>query len=172
MSADDGAVAYTSYWVAGYTVPRISTDAVRIWDTTGAVVTVGGGAAVSAASCCGDFTNEAPISPPTASRAAAIPTPISTRRRRASRDPRIACPRPLSSGPLCVAMEPSCVTRVLRYFACRPGARGRAGTEAGTRLNPGLGLTFYGGSQEAARSACEFRVNQDPRAAKRRSHET
>ena len=114
MSPDDGAVANTSYWVAGYTSPRIWTDAVRIWDTTVAVVTVAGGAAVSAASCCGDFTNEAPISPPMAATAAAIPTPISTRRRRASRDPRIAARRLSSSGPLCVAVEPSCVTRVLR----------------------------------------------------------
>jgi signal transduction histidine kinase len=69
--AVDGALAYTSYCVAGYTTPRISTDEVRTWETTAAVVTVDGGAAVSAASCCGDFTNEAPISPPTATRAAA-----------------------------------------------------------------------------------------------------
>jgi len=84
---DEGALAYTSYCVAGYTTPRICTDEVRTWDTTAAVVTVGGGAAVSAASCWGDFTNEAPISPPIASSAAAMPTPSSTRRRRASRDP-------------------------------------------------------------------------------------
>ena len=76
-----------------------------------AVVTVAGGAAVSAASCCGDFTKEAPISPPTASKAAAMPTPSSMRRRRASRDPRIAGRPPLSLGPLSVAGEPSCVTR-------------------------------------------------------------
>src|SRR5271170_954234 len=86
----DGALAYTSYWVPGYTSPRIWTDAVRIWETTVAVVTVPGGAAVSAASCCGDFTKEAPISPPTASKAAPMPTPSSTRRRRTSRDPRVA----------------------------------------------------------------------------------
>src|SRR4029077_18789241 len=114
-----GALGYTSYSVAGYTTPRISTDEVRIWETTAAVVTVGG-AAVSAASCCGDFTNEAPISPPTASRAAAMPTPSSTRRRRANRDPRTdGGPLPPSGpGPLSVAGEPSCVTRNLR---CRDG---------------------------------------------------
>src|SRR5689334_13986006 len=116
----DGALGYTSYSVAGYTTPRISTDEVRTWETTAAVVTVGGGAAVSAASCCGDFTNEAPISPPTASRAAAMPTPSSTRRRRASRDPRTpGGPLPRSGPcPLSVAGEPSCVTRNLR---CRDG---------------------------------------------------
>ena len=103
----DGALGYTSYSVAGYTTPRIWTDEVRTWETTAAVVTVAGGAAVSAASCCGDFTNEAPISPPTASRAAAMPTPSSTRRRRASRDPRTACRRPRSPGPLSVAGGPS-----------------------------------------------------------------
>ena len=108
--SDDGALGYTSYWVAGYTTPRIWTDEVRTWETTFAVVTVGGGAAVSAASCCGDFTNDAPISPPTASRAAAMPTPSSTRRRRVSRVPRTAC-RPRRRGPLAVAGEPSCVTR-------------------------------------------------------------
>ena len=71
--ADDGALAYTSYCVDGYITPRIWTDEVSTWETTIAVVAVGGGAAVSAANCCGDFTKEAPISPPAASKAAARP---------------------------------------------------------------------------------------------------
>jgi hypothetical protein len=87
---------------------------------------------VSAASCCGDFTNEAPISPPAASNAAAMPTPSSIRRRRVSRDPRTAWRRPLSllpppPGPLPVAGEPSCVTRFLRCLPCyASGAAARA----------------------------------------------
>ncbi len=71
--AEEGALTYTSSCAAGYTTPRICTDEVSTWDTTAAVVTVGDGGPVSAASCCGDFTNEAPISPPTASRAAPMP---------------------------------------------------------------------------------------------------
>jgi hypothetical protein len=136
---DDGALGYTSYWVAGYTRPRIWTDEVRTWETTVAVVTVEGGAAVSAASCCGDFTKEAPISPPTASKAAAMPTPSRTRRRRDSRDPRTACRRPLSSGPLSVAREPSCVTRSSDASHVPP----RIPQEAGTPPNPGMDPTFY-----------------------------
>ena len=93
--ADDEAPMSTSYCVDGYTTPRICTDEVRTWETTAAVVAVGCGGAVSAASCCGDFTNEAPISPPPASNAAAMPTPSSTRRRRVSRDPRTARRPPL-----------------------------------------------------------------------------
>jgi hypothetical protein len=58
---------------------------------------------------CGDFTNEAPISPPMASRAAAPPTRNKMRRRRASRDPRTAC-RPPSPGLLSVVGEPTCAT--------------------------------------------------------------
>jgi hypothetical protein len=108
---EEGALTYTSYWVGGYITPRICPDEVSTWDTTAAVVTVAGGAAASAASCCGDFTNDAPISPPTASNAAAIPAPTSTRRRRASRELWAARGRPPSSGPLSVAGEPSCVTR-------------------------------------------------------------
>ncbi len=122
---DEGPLAYTSYSVAGYTTPRICTDEVRTCETTGAVVAVGGGAAVSAASCWGDFTKEAPIRPPTASRAAAMPTPSSTRRRRASRDPRTEG-RPLSSGSLWLAGEPSRITRSSDCFAPAQGAgRGR-----------------------------------------------
>src|SRR5207245_7399137 len=34
--AADGALGYTSYSVAGCTTPRISTDEVRIWETTAA----------------------------------------------------------------------------------------------------------------------------------------
>ena len=88
-----------------------------------AVVTVAGGAAVSAASCCGDFTKEAPISPPMASKAAAMPTPSSTRRRRASRDPRTIGRPPLSFGPLSLAGEPSCVTRSSVASQAGPGLR-------------------------------------------------
>jgi hypothetical protein len=77
------------YWVEGYTTPRIATAAVRIWETTLAVVTVPAGGAVSAASWAGDFTNAAPIRPPTDSSAAAIPTPSSARLRRASREARL-----------------------------------------------------------------------------------
>src|ERR1700735_1465872 len=125
-----GADGYTSYCVAGYTTPRIGTDEVRIWETTFAVVTVGGGAAVSAAICCGDFTNEAPISPPMASRAAPPATQNRARRRLASRDPRTAG-RPWSLGLLSVAGEPSCVTRY-------PSASPTTGLseEAGRRLSP------------------------------------
>ena len=49
-----------------------------------------------------------------------------------------------------------------------PAARGtREGRNRGRNTpEPGLGLTFYGGAQEAARSVCEFRVNQDPAARK------
>src|ERR1700734_2536126 len=105
-----GADGYTSYCVAGYTTPRSWTDEVRTWETTFAVVTVGGGAAVSAAICCGDFTNEEPISPPMASRAAAPATHNGPRRRRASRDPRTVG-RAWSLASLSVAGEPSRVTR-------------------------------------------------------------
>ena len=129
-ASDSGADGYTSYCVAGYTTPRIWTDEVRIWETTFAVVTVGGGAAVSAAICCGDFTNEAPISPPIASRAAPPATQNRARRRRASRDPRTACRVP-SLGLPSVAGEPSCVTRY-------PSASPTTGLseEAGRRLSP------------------------------------
>jgi hypothetical protein len=92
-----GVLAYTSYCVAGYTSPRIWTDAVMIWDTTAAVVTVAGGAA--------------------------MPTPSSTRRRRTSRDPHLTSRPLLPSGPLAVAVEPSCVTRssVTSHAARQPG---------------------------------------------------
>src|SRR5690348_3098067 len=46
--SDSGADGYTSYWVPGYTTPRIWTDEVSTRETTFAVVAVGGGAAVSA----------------------------------------------------------------------------------------------------------------------------
>jgi hypothetical protein len=134
---DDGALAYTSYCVAGYTTPRISTDEVRTWEATVAVVTVADGAAVFAASCCGDFTKEAPISPPAASRAAAMPTPSSTRRRRASRDPRTVGRRPLSPRPLSVAGEPSCVTRSSDASHATLGSgRSRNTPEPGYGLHP------------------------------------
>src|SRR5580704_1844290 len=120
--SDSGADGYTSYWVPGYTAPRICTDEVRICETTFAVVTVGGGAVVSAAICCGDLTNEEPISPPMASRAAPPATQNRARRRRASRDPRTAC-RPWSLGSLSVAGEPSCVTRSSLYRAHHRGFR-------------------------------------------------
>jgi hypothetical protein len=72
---------------------------------------------VFAAICCGDFTNEEPISPPIASSAAPPATQKRRRRRRASRDPRAAC-RPWSLDSLSVAGEPSCVTRSSMWFAC------------------------------------------------------
>ena len=124
---DDGALAYTLYSVDEYTWPRICTDEVRIWETTVAVVNVSAGGAVSAASCCGDFTNEAPISPPPASRAAAMPIPSSTRRRRLSRDPRTASPPPLSAG-----REPGSVTR--------PSDASRSVKEPGISLRAGSAL--------------------------------
>src|SRR5215470_10966537 len=118
--SDSGADGYTSYSVPGYTTPRIWTDEVRIWETTFAVVAVGGGAAVSAAICCGDLTNEAPIRPPMASSAAPPATQNRARRRRASRDPRTAC-RPGSPGLRSVAGEPSCVMRSSQCFARHQG---------------------------------------------------
>jgi hypothetical protein len=142
---DDELLAYTSYCVDGYTTPRICTDEVRIWETTAAVVTVGDGAAESAASCCGDFTKEAPISPPMASNAAAMPTPSSTRRRRASRDPRTACPRPPSSRPLSVAGEPSCVTKSSDgSHAVQGSGREQEYAEPGYRPYP---LRFFSGNR-------------------------